>query len=110
MCQSYEDLSAPDDPRVKELHEKERLQEILGIVKGIGKVNWPNDLEQVQAFRTVLRYILAGLPEGSQQDLGIECEIIQNLASFSISTLKLVPEECFTTIVEPDLGSKAASR
>ena len=100
MCQSHEDLSTPDDPRAKELHEKNRLQEMLGIVKGIGKVNWPNDLEQVQAFRIVLRYILAEFPEGSQQDLTIEDEIILNLAILALSTMKLVPEECFTAIDE----------
>ena len=100
MTKSYDDFPAFDDPPMNKPCDNKRLQTVLEIVKGLRKVNWPNDLEHMQAFRITLRCILDELSKESQQDLTIEGEIIVNLAIFALSTVKLVPKECFTAIDE----------
>ena len=97
MAQSADDIESLDDPP-----DEDCLRSALGLIEEVGEIDWSNDLDQWQAFRIGLKYVRAAFPEESQHDVGIKIRIIAALARAGLSTMELVPEECFTGFVVPD--------
>ena len=98
MSNSDHDIPMSDERPVDECWLK-----FQKFVEGYSEDGWRSNLERWICLELLLLYVKQAFSEEEYPEQGIEGVAIRALAIFALSTMKLVPEEPFTGILNLDL-------